>query len=59
MAAGGTLCTIQPPDRFVNVVRGFTSCIEARYATVVGECAPDGFTLPLHKLRRILDRINP
>jgi len=59
MAAGGTLCTIQPPDRFVNVVRGFTSSIGARYATVVGERAPGGFALPLHKLQRILERINP
>ncbi len=59
MAEGGTLCTIQPPNRFVNVVRGFANCIGLRYATVVGALAPGGFVMDVQKLRRILERINP
>jgi capsular polysaccharide biosynthesis protein len=59
MAEGGTLCTIQPPNRFVNVVRSFTSCVGLRYATVVGELTQAGFALEVQKLQRILERINP
>jgi hypothetical protein len=58
MAHGGVICCLQPPDRFVNIFRGYANCLDMQYATVVGHAASGGFRLDLEDLKRVLDRID-
>jgi hypothetical protein len=57
LAPGGVICSIQPPFRFVNVIRDYTNCLDMRYATILGHVAEGGFRVQMDGLKRLLDRI--
>lgn len=57
MAPGGVICSIQPPFRFVNVIRDYTSCLDMHYATILGHVAGGGFRVDIEGLKRLLERI--
>jgi capsular polysaccharide biosynthesis protein len=57
MADGGTLLTLQPPDRFNNVYKDYTDCLEMNYAFVVGNPEPNGFSINIEDLARMLDQL--
>lgn len=61
LAAGGVMCTLQPPDRFNNVFKDYLDCLDQdlRYAFVVGRPAAHGFTINLADLARTLEQIDP
>lgn len=58
MAQGGVLCCIQPPFRFVNVIRGYANCLDMHYATIVGHMAEGGFRVDIDGMKRLLERID-
>ncbi len=57
MADRGTLCILQPPYRFNNVLKDYTDCLDMRYAFVVGKHVPKGFMIELEDLARLLNQI--
>jgi hypothetical protein len=58
MATGGVMCCIQPPSRFVNVIRDYTASLGMNYATIVGHAVDGGFSVRMDELKRLLDRID-
>ncbi len=61
LAAGGVMCTLQPPDRFNHVFKDYLDCLDQdlRYAFVVGRPAGNGFTIDLADLAQTLEQIDP
>lgn len=57
IADGGTIFTLQPPDRFVALYKEYADCIGLHFAYVVGYPAPQGFTINLDELGKTLDLI--
>lgn len=57
MADGGTILTLQPPDRFHNIYKDYTDCMDMHYAFVVGQQVTGGFTIEPEDLARTLDKI--
>jgi hypothetical protein len=57
MADCGTIINLQPPYRFHGLFKDFTDCLDMRYAFVVGNDAPGGFTIDLEELARTLDKV--
>lgn len=58
MGDGATLCLIQPPYRFNNVMKEYADCMGLRYGFTVATENAEGFTAPLDRLKRILDRLD-
>ena len=58
MADKGVLCCLQPPSRFANTCKGYTDCLDMRYAMLVGYAAPGGFHIDLNDLGRLLEKID-
>ncbi|MBF2047887.1 MAG: glycosyltransferase family 61 protein [Leptolyngbya sp. IPPAS B-1204] len=58
MADGGTLLTLQPPNRFNNVHKDYTDCLGMNYAFVVGNPEANGFSICLEDLAKMLDRLS-
>jgi hypothetical protein len=58
MADKGVLCCLQPPSRFANTFKGYTDCLDMRYAMLVGYAAPGGFRIDLDDLSRLLEKID-
>jgi hypothetical protein len=58
MADRGVLCCLQPPYRFANTCKGYTDCLDMRYAMLVGYAAPGGFHIDLNDLGRLLEKID-
>ncbi len=58
MATAGTLCLLQPPYRFNNVLKNYTDCLGMRYSFVTGTEAEGGFIVSLDHLQRLLDLLN-
>lgn len=58
MAERGALVVLQPPDRFSMVYKECADCMDIRFGFVVGNKAPDGFTVETADLLRLLDRIS-
>ena len=54
MAENSALCVLQPPDRFNNVFKDYTDCLDQRYAFVVGTPADGGFEIQPEELDRTL-----
>ncbi|MGB7602757.1 MAG: glycosyltransferase family 61 protein, partial [Candidatus Sulfotelmatobacter sp.] len=57
MREGAVLCVLQPPDRFNNIFKDYTDCLDMRYAFVTGAPAEGGFSIDTDNLARALDRI--
>lgn len=57
MAEGGTMLTLQPPDRFNNVHKDYTDCLDMNYAFVVGNPEPNGFSINIEDLAKTLDHL--
>jgi hypothetical protein len=57
MADGGILCCLQPPSRIAHTIKGYTDCLDMRYAMLVGHAAPGGFRIDLNDLGRVLETI--
>lgn len=58
LAEGGTMCMLQPPDRFNNAYKDYTDCLGLRYGFVTGDPVPDGFRLDLDRLKMFLDKVD-
>ena len=58
MAHGGILCLLQPTFRFNNTTKGYTDCLDTRYAILVGHSDPGGFSIDMKGLKRMLERID-
>lgn len=58
MGDGATLCLIQPPYRFNNVMKEYMDCMGLRYGFTVATENAEGFAAPLDRLKRILDRLD-
>jgi len=54
MADDSVLCVLQPPDRFNNVFKDYTGCLDQRYAFVVGAPAEGGFRVEPDEIDRTL-----
>lgn len=50
MPERAALLTIQPPQRFNNVLKGYADALGLRYAFTVADVARDGFHLPFSRL---------
>ena len=57
VADDGAFLVLQPPDRFSLAYKEFTDRLGIRYAFLVGDRTPDGFTMPLDDLQRLLDQL--
>ncbi len=57
MPASSTLLTLQPPNRFNNVLKDYTDCIGQRYAFTVGDPKGRGFELPSPRLWDLVERL--
>lgn len=57
MSLGGTLVTLQPPNRFCNLQKGRCDCEGIRYAFQVGHAVGADFTIDMDALHRLLDRL--
>lgn len=57
MAQDAVLCVLQPPDRFNNVCKDYSDCLEQRYSFVVGAPAESGFVVQPDEIQRTLDAI--
>ena len=55
MADEGCLCVLQPPGRFMSILKDFTDCLGLRYAFVTGTEAGEGFSIDANNLNRLLD----
>lgn len=58
MPPGGTLLTIQPPDRATTAMKLFTDRWQQRFAIVIGQGAAESFSVEWDDVVRTLDRIN-
>jgi hypothetical protein len=58
LADGGTMCMLQPPDRFNNWYKDFTDCLGLRYGFVICDPVEDGFHLDMDRLKQFLDKVN-
>ncbi len=58
MAAGGTVCLLQPPFRFTNVLKNYTDCLGMSYAFLTGRAADCGFAVKMDELKRLLERLD-
>lgn len=57
IADDGVLVVLQPPDRFALPYKEFADCLELRFAFIVGHAAPDGFTVDIDDINRVLDEV--
>lgn len=57
MRPGGTLVTLQPPNRVTTSLKQLTDCWRQRYAMVVGTGTARGYRIDWDQLRRTLDLI--
>ncbi len=57
-AAGGTVLTLQPPDRFNNNFADLCDCSELGYGFTVGVACEGGFRVDIDALRRLIDRVS-
>lgn len=57
MAPGGTLLTIQPPDRATTAMKLLSDRFEQRFAMIVGTGSAASFHVPLDDVSRTLDLI--
>jgi Glycosyltransferase 61 len=57
MADDATFLVLQPPIRFSLVHKEFADRLGMRYSFLVGDPAPEGFSVKLDELRAILDRV--
>lgn len=55
MADGGTVVTLQPPDRFITVIKVYCDALALRYALVVGEGTSGGFRIDVDRVVRTVD----
>lgn len=55
---GASVCVLQPPNRFTNVIKDYTDCLGLHYGFTVGTESADGFFVPLDGMKRILDRMS-
>ncbi len=53
----GTLFTLQPPNRFNNILKTYCDGLGLRYAFTVGHQREDGFFVEPVELMRLLDRL--
>lgn len=58
MRPGGTLLTLQPPDRATTAMKLLTDRWQQRFAMVVGEGSAGGFRIPWEDVARTLDMID-
>lgn len=54
----GTLFTLQPPNRFNNILKTYCDGLGLRYAFTVGHQRDDGFFVKPVELMRLLDRLS-
>lgn len=52
---GGGVCMLQPPQRFNNVFKEYTDCLDLKYGFAVGDSAPGGFRINISALERVLE----
>lgn len=57
MRPGGTLVTLQPPNRFNNILKTYCDGLGLRYAFTVGHPHEHGFRVGSDQLMRLLDRV--
>jgi Glycosyltransferase 61 len=57
MPAGGTLLTLQPPDRATTALKLLTDRWQQRFAIVIGQGAAESFSVDWGDVARTLDRI--
>lgn len=57
MPAGGTLLTLQPPDRATTAMKLLTDRWQQRFAMVVGEGGAGSFRIEWDEVARTLDMI--
>ncbi|CAM2011200.1 glycosyltransferase family 61 protein [Acanthopleuribacter pedis] len=55
MAQGGALLTLQPPNRFNNVLKDLTDALGNRYGFVVGDARGDDFEIDINAMMMTLD----
>jgi hypothetical protein len=55
MADGGTIVTLQPPDRFITAIKVYCDALGLRYALVVGEGSTEGFHIDVDRVTRTVD----
>jgi capsular polysaccharide biosynthesis protein len=55
MADGGTVITLQPPDRFITAIKIYCDALGLRFGIAVGEGSSEGFRVDLDRVARILD----
>ncbi len=58
IADDARICVIQPPYRFVNVIKDYADCLDIRYGFTVGDLHPEGFTVPIPSLMEVLSRLD-
>jgi hypothetical protein len=54
---GGSVCLMQPPNRFNNVMKDYADCLNLQYGFTIGLQEADGFTIEVEKLKRVLDKL--
>ena len=57
MATGGSIVTIQPPNRFNNILKTYCDGLDLRYAFTVGRHCEGGFVVEPDRLLRLLDQL--
>ena len=57
MPAGGTLLTLQPPDRATTAMKLLTDRWQQRFAIVIGQGVAESFSVDWGDVARTLDRI--
>jgi len=55
---GGGICILQPPNRFVNLFKDYTDCLDLHYGFTTGVEAPSGFSVKVEHLERILQKMD-
>jgi hypothetical protein len=58
MSDTGTIVALQPPYRFSTIHKDFTDCLGMRYGFLVGDRVPEGFSINLDNLTRLLEKVS-